>query len=93
VAGGHGMWGLAHGPVTRLLAEQITTGRQPEALRQFDPLHRTGRQTCTASRSTPPVNHPRHGRPTTQMSKRGHHHNDHHPRRLDDTARLHPPAR
>ncbi|OBH50313.1 FAD-binding oxidoreductase [Mycobacterium sp. E2479] len=44
VAGGHGMWGLAHGPVTgRLLAEQITTGKQPEALRDFDPLRRTGR--------------------------------------------------
>lgn len=43
-AGGHGMWGLAHGPVTgRLLAEQITTGKQPEALREFDPLRRTGR--------------------------------------------------
>ena len=43
VAGGHGMWGLAHGPVTgRLLAEQITTGKQPEALREFDPLRRTG---------------------------------------------------
>ncbi|RKT55135.1 NAD(P)/FAD-dependent oxidoreductase [Saccharothrix australiensis] len=39
VAGGHGMWGLAHGPVTgRLLAEQITTGKQPDALREFDPL-------------------------------------------------------
>ncbi|MFC6094009.1 NAD(P)/FAD-dependent oxidoreductase [Saccharothrix lopnurensis] len=39
VAGGHGMWGLAQGPVTgRLLAEQITTGKQPEALRPFDPL-------------------------------------------------------
>jgi D-amino-acid dehydrogenase len=44
VAGGHGMWGLAQGPVTgRLLAEQITTGKQPEALRDFDPLRRTGR--------------------------------------------------
>ncbi len=44
VAGGHGMWGLAHGPVTgRLLAEQITTGKQPETLREFDPLRRTGR--------------------------------------------------
>jgi D-amino-acid dehydrogenase len=43
VAGGHGMWGLAHGPVTgRLLAEQITTGKQPEVLRDFDPLRRTG---------------------------------------------------
>ncbi|QEN14331.1 NAD(P)/FAD-dependent oxidoreductase [Mycolicibacterium sp. ELW1] len=44
VAGGHGMWGLAHGPVTgRLLAEYITTGKQPEALREFDPLRRPGR--------------------------------------------------
>ncbi|MCX2951572.1 NAD(P)/FAD-dependent oxidoreductase [Lentzea sp. NEAU-D7] len=39
VAGGHGMWGLAQGPVTgRLLAEQITTGKQPAALREFDPI-------------------------------------------------------
>lgn len=38
VAGGHGMWGLTHGPATgRMLAEQITTGKQPEALREFDP--------------------------------------------------------
>lgn len=44
VAGGHGMWGLAHGPVTgRLLAEQITTGKQPQALRESDPLRRSGR--------------------------------------------------
>lgn len=44
VAGGHGMWGLAHGPVTgRLLAEHITTGKQPESLREFDPLRRVGR--------------------------------------------------
>ena len=43
VAGGHGMWGMAHGPVTgRLLAEQITTGKQPQALQEFDPLRRTG---------------------------------------------------
>ena len=43
VAGGHSMWGLAHGPMTgRLLAEQITTGKQPQALREFDPLRRTG---------------------------------------------------
>ena len=41
VAGGHGMWGLAHGPATgRLLAEQIITGKQPEVLRPFDPLRR-----------------------------------------------------
>ncbi|KAB8193046.1 FAD-dependent oxidoreductase [Nonomuraea phyllanthi] len=39
VAGGHGMWGLAHGPATgRLLAEQITTGKRPAALHEFDPL-------------------------------------------------------
>ncbi|MGH3633599.1 NAD(P)/FAD-dependent oxidoreductase [Mycobacterium sp.] len=38
VAGGHGMWGMTHGPVTgRLLAEQITTGTQPAALHDFDP--------------------------------------------------------
>lgn len=38
VAGGHGMWGITQGPVTgRLLAEQITTGKQPPALREFDP--------------------------------------------------------
>ncbi len=44
VAGGHGMWGLAHGPVTgRLLAEYITTGKQPAVLREFDPLRRVGR--------------------------------------------------
>ncbi|MFI6032172.1 NAD(P)/FAD-dependent oxidoreductase [Amycolatopsis magusensis] len=39
VAGGHGMWGVAHGPVTgRLLASWITSGDRPEALRAFDPL-------------------------------------------------------
>ncbi|BBY32469.1 amino acid dehydrogenase [Mycolicibacter minnesotensis] len=39
VAGGHGMWGMTHGPVTgRLLAEQITTGKQSAALRDLDPL-------------------------------------------------------
>ncbi|MGH3637190.1 MAG: NAD(P)/FAD-dependent oxidoreductase, partial [Mycobacterium sp.] len=44
VAGGHGKWGLAHGPVTgRLLAEQITTGKQPQALAEFDPLRRSSR--------------------------------------------------
>ncbi|MCW3839092.1 FAD-dependent oxidoreductase [Micromonospora yasonensis] len=38
-AGGHGMWGITLGPLTgRLLTEQITTGRQPEELRPFDPL-------------------------------------------------------
>ncbi|NUR85662.1 MAG: FAD-binding oxidoreductase [Nonomuraea sp.] len=39
VAGGHGMWGLAHGPITgRLLAEQITTGETPPALADLCPL-------------------------------------------------------
>jgi D-amino-acid dehydrogenase len=39
VAGGHGMWGMKQGPATgRLLAEQITTGRQPPGLREFSPL-------------------------------------------------------
>ncbi|MGV9801795.1 NAD(P)/FAD-dependent oxidoreductase [Mycobacterium sp. NPDC003449] len=39
VAGGHGMWGLAHGPVTgRLLAEYVTTGKEPDSLREFNPL-------------------------------------------------------
>ena len=39
VAGGHGMWGMAHGPATgRLLAERIVTGVTPPALAVFDPL-------------------------------------------------------
>jgi D-amino-acid dehydrogenase len=39
VAGGHGMWGMKQGPATgRLLAEQITTGKQPAGLRDLDPL-------------------------------------------------------
>ena len=39
VAGGHGMWGVALGPITgRLLAEQITTGARPAELTPFDPL-------------------------------------------------------
>ena len=39
VAGGHGMWGMKQGPATgRLLAEQITTGKQPPGLRDLDPL-------------------------------------------------------
>ncbi|MBX6751026.1 MAG: FAD-dependent oxidoreductase [Micromonosporaceae bacterium] len=39
VAGGHGMWGLTQGPITgRLLAEQITTGKQPAALHDVSPL-------------------------------------------------------
>jgi D-amino-acid dehydrogenase len=39
VAGGHGMWGMKQGPATgRLLAEQITTGKQPPGLLEFDPL-------------------------------------------------------
>jgi D-amino-acid dehydrogenase len=39
LAGGHDLWGFTYGPATgRMLAEQITTGTQPEALRAFDPL-------------------------------------------------------
>lgn len=39
VAGGHGMWGIALGPLTgRLLADQILHGRTPDLLRAFDPL-------------------------------------------------------
>lgn len=39
IAGGHGMWGITLGPVTgRLLAEQVVTGRVPDALRAVDPL-------------------------------------------------------
>jgi D-amino-acid dehydrogenase len=39
VAGGHGMWGIALGPVTgKLLAERIIGGRQPAELLPFDPL-------------------------------------------------------
>ncbi|MHA6799447.1 NAD(P)/FAD-dependent oxidoreductase [Bounagaea algeriensis] len=39
VAGGHGMWGLTHGPITgRALAEAITTGKRSEALRAFTPV-------------------------------------------------------
>jgi D-amino-acid dehydrogenase len=39
VAGGHGMWGIALGPVTgRLLAERIVTGATPAELLPFDPM-------------------------------------------------------
>ncbi|USQ79643.1 FAD-binding oxidoreductase [Ornithinimicrobium faecis] len=38
VHGGHGMWGMCQGPATaRLLAEQIVTGRAPDALRPLTP--------------------------------------------------------
>lgn len=38
VAGGHGMWGLTHGPITgRLLARAVATGSLPPTLRPFDP--------------------------------------------------------
>src|SRR5699024_9207787 len=38
IAGGHGMWGYTLGPITgQLLAEEITTGKRPEALRAFSP--------------------------------------------------------
>lgn len=39
VAGGHGMWGVALGPITgQLLAERIVTGVTPAELVPFDPL-------------------------------------------------------
>jgi len=39
VAGGHGMWGIALGPLTgRLLTQQIVHGRTPDLLKSFDPL-------------------------------------------------------
>lgn len=39
VAGGHGMWGIALGPLTgRLLAEQVVGGAAPPELAPFDPL-------------------------------------------------------
>ena len=42
VAGGHGMWGITHGPVTgRLLAEMMVTGKLPEHITPFDPLRRS----------------------------------------------------
>lgn len=54
VAGGHGMWGLAHGPATgRLLAEQISTGKQPEAARPFDPLRGRWRPASSESLTLP----------------------------------------
>ncbi|MBE3002442.1 FAD-binding oxidoreductase [Nocardiopsis sp. HNM0947] len=38
VAGGHGMWGLTHGPATgRLLARAVATGNVPPELEPFDP--------------------------------------------------------
>jgi D-amino-acid dehydrogenase len=39
VAGGHGMWGIALGPLTgKLLAQRIVTGTTPAELVPFDPL-------------------------------------------------------
>jgi D-amino-acid dehydrogenase len=39
VAGGHGMWGIALGPLTgKLLAHRIATGTTPAELVPFDPL-------------------------------------------------------
>lgn len=39
VAGGHGMWGIALGPLSgKLLADQIVTGRTTDVLKAFDPL-------------------------------------------------------
>jgi glycine/D-amino acid oxidase-like deaminating enzyme len=39
VAGGHGMWGIALGPVTgMLMAQTVLKGEAPAELRPFDPL-------------------------------------------------------
>jgi glycine/D-amino acid oxidase-like deaminating enzyme len=39
VAGGHGMWGIALGPVTgQLLAQAVVKGETPQELAPFDPL-------------------------------------------------------
>jgi glycine/D-amino acid oxidase-like deaminating enzyme len=39
VAGGHGMWGIALGPVTgQLVAQTVLKGEAPPELRPFDPL-------------------------------------------------------
>ncbi|GAB2856495.1 NAD(P)/FAD-dependent oxidoreductase [Nocardioides pacificus] len=39
IAGGHGMWGIALGPLTgKLLAERIVTGITPPEIVAFDPL-------------------------------------------------------
>ncbi|MGV9743885.1 NAD(P)/FAD-dependent oxidoreductase [Rhodococcus zopfii] len=39
VAGGHGMWGVALGPLTgRMLAQAVATGTPDPLLRHFDPL-------------------------------------------------------
>jgi glycine/D-amino acid oxidase-like deaminating enzyme len=39
VAGGHGMWGIALGPVTgQLLAQTLLKGEAPPELAPFDPL-------------------------------------------------------
>ncbi len=38
VAGGHGMWGITHGPVTgRLLAQMMVTGHADRAPQTFRP--------------------------------------------------------
>ena len=39
VAGGHGMWGIALGPLTgQLIAAQVARGETPDLLRRLDPL-------------------------------------------------------
>lgn len=39
VAGGHGMWGIALGPLTgRMIADSIVGARTPAVMRHFDPL-------------------------------------------------------
>ena len=109
VAGGHGMWGLAHGPVTgRLLAEQITTGKQPEALRELRsaapkrplalPIPASSK---AAARLSPTKGAPsRQGRllcsgpplTTPSSTRKDINHNDQHPTHPDDATGLHPTA-
>lgn len=39
IAGGHGMWGVALGPLTgKMLAAELTGGHVPAVMRHFDPL-------------------------------------------------------
>lgn len=62
LAGGHGMWGLTHGPVTgRLLAAQIAGGEQPRALVEFDPRRRRSISAGRARASRRNTGSARHG--------------------------------
>ncbi|MBZ2197851.1 NAD(P)/FAD-dependent oxidoreductase [Occultella gossypii] len=53
VAGGHGMWGIALGPLTgRLLADQMTGEPTPAVMAHFDPLRRGGSRRAPQSGAT-----------------------------------------